>query len=72
MLITEQKQIDRIVEIIDSCETDLQLKSCHSFINPKFFEYDWPLNKLLILTAIVAKEVELFVQFDWKKTLEYL
>jgi hypothetical protein len=49
MVITEQKQIDRILEIIDSCKTELQLESCRNFINPKFFEYEYPLDKIIII-----------------------
>ena len=72
MLITEQKQVDRIIKIIDSCKNDVQLESCNNFINPKYFEYKCPLDKVMIQTVIVAKELSLFVQFDWKKTLQYL
>lgn len=72
MLITEQKQIDRIIEIIDSCKTELQLESCRNFINPKFFEYEYPLDKIIIITHIIKKELDLFVQFDYKYTLNLL
>ena len=72
MLITEQKQVDRIIEIIDSCTNDTQLRNCDNFINPKYFVYKSPLDKAMILTVIVAKELSLFIQFDWKKTLQYL
>ena len=57
MLITEQKQIDRILEIIDSCKTELQLESCRNFINPKFFEYKCPLDKVMIIFAIIKKKI---------------
>ena len=63
MLITEQKQVDRIIEIIDSCTNDVQLRNCDNFINPKYFEYKSPLDKSSILISIVAKECKLLVQF---------
>ena len=72
MVITEQKQLDRILEIIDSCKTELQLESCRNFINPKFFEYKCPLDKDMIIFAIIKKELDLFVQFDYRYTLNLL
>lgn len=72
MLITKQKQIDRILEIIDSCKTELQLESCRNFINPKFFEYECPLDKIIIIIHIIKKELDLFIQFDYKYTLNLL
>lgn len=72
MLITKQKQIDRIIEIIDSCKTDLQLESCRNFINPKFFEYEYPLHMNIILIRIIKKELDLLVQFDYDYTLNLL
>ena len=72
MLITKQKQIDRILEIIDSCKTELQLESCRNFINPKFFEYEYPLDIDMIMIAIIKKELDLYIQFDYKYTLNLL
>ena len=72
MIITKEKQIDRIKEIINSCENESQLESCRNFINPKYFEYKNNLDEINIINLIIRKEIFFFIQFDWKKTLNLL